>query len=100
MQPVLNEISRVNKHLPQRSQGARLEAGLDQAVLSRRTVSRDLMITQDSLDAEQVKAIADCNDPCQLLLFEKLDALLKTVNRVEPLVSVRMQSPGMFCFSR
>src|SRR4026209_2391511 len=39
------------------------------------------MIAKDLLDAEEVEAIADCNDARQILLFEKLDALLKTVNR-------------------
>src|SRR5688572_2989103 len=39
------------------------------------------MIAQDSFYAEEVEAIADCNDARQVLLFEKLDTLLKTVNR-------------------
>src|SRR4030095_9747235 len=39
------------------------------------------MIAQDSFDAEEVEAIADRNDARQLLLFEKFNALLKTVNR-------------------
>ena len=69
MQLVLNEISRVKKHFPQRCQRPRLEAGFDQAVLCWRTVSRDLMIAQDSLDAEQVEAITDRDDSRKPLLF-------------------------------
>src|SRR5262245_65905526 len=78
---VPDNVGGINEHFAERRPGAGLEVGFNQAVLSWRTVGRDLMITQDLLDAERVKAVADRNHPRKLLQLQKLDALSKAVSR-------------------
>ena len=79
MEMVSRHVGCEDEYLTQRSQRAGAKIGFNDTMLSRRTKGRDFMISENSSNPEQVKAIADSNNPGKIMLFEEFNGLFNTL---------------------